>query len=162
MISHQSTHQTRFPSIPRTHSFFFYLTVKLSKKCEYALRALATMAGQPGQLLTIPKISAEAGVPPKFLEQILLVLRNAGLVQSRRGAGGGYILHRDPGTVRLWEIIQAVEQEESNPDPGPAPLHPMERFLQDFEKEIAERFQSKTLQDVLREFGQPQSGYFDI
>lgn len=136
--------------------------MKLSKKSEYALRALATMAGQPGQLLTIPKISAEAGVPPKFLEQILLILRNAGILQSRRGAGGGYLLHRDPGTIRLLEIIQAVEKEDHAEGAKASAHHPMELFLQDLERDITARLQAKSLQDIIREYGATNSGYFDI
>lgn len=136
--------------------------MKFSKKSEYALRALATMAGQPGQLLTIPKISAEAGVPPKFLEQILLQLRNAGLLQSRRGAGGGYLLQRDPATIRLLEIIQAVENDEHLEGPTSQTLQPMQLFLADLERDIAARLQAKSLQDILQEYGQTGSGYFDI
>lgn len=121
------------------------------------------MAAQPGQLQTIPKISTEAGVPPKFLEQILLSLRNAGLLHSRRGAGGGYLLERPPGAISLWEIVDAMEAEESSGG-GPKAIaeKPMERFLEALQAEIQQKLKSITLEDVLREYGSSDATFFEI
>ena len=68
--------------------------MKLSKKGEYALRAL-TYLGAPGapSVVSIQEIARQENIPKKFLEQVLLALKKAGLVQSSRGKAGGYSLH---------------------------------------------------------------------
>lgn len=81
----------------------------LSMKAKYALRALATLAQHgPGQLQA-RRIAEDAGVPGKFLEAILVDLRNAGLVESRRGTQGGHRLARDPETITLGEVVRIVD-----------------------------------------------------
>ena len=78
-------------------------------KAKYALRALATLAQHgPGQLQA-RRIAEDAGVPGKFLEAILVDLRNAGLVESRRGTQGGHRLARDPETITLGEVVRIVD-----------------------------------------------------
>jgi len=84
--------------------------MRLSKKTEYALKALIYAARHPeGTTFQIKELADRNGIPKKFLELILLELKNAGIVQSRRGVGGGYILARRPETVRSTEIIEAIE-----------------------------------------------------
>ena len=84
--------------------------MKISKKCEYALRALIALTGRyGGEPMQIREVADTAKVPEKFLEQILLTLRNAGLLQSRRGAGGGYSLIRDPAAVDLAQVIRIID-----------------------------------------------------
>ncbi len=84
--------------------------MRISKKCEYALRALTALASHHGRdPLQIREIAEAARVPEKFLEQILLALRNAGFLQSRRGVGGGYSLIRDPATVNLAQVIRTID-----------------------------------------------------
>ncbi len=81
----------------------------LSMKAKYALRALATLAlNAPGQLQA-RRIAEDAAVPGKFLEAILVDLRNAGLVESRRGTLGGHRLARDPEAITLGEIVRVVD-----------------------------------------------------
>ena len=84
--------------------------MKLSKKAEYALRAL-TCLGAPGAppVVSIQEIAGQANIPKKFLEQVLLALKKAGLVHSSRGKAGGYSLHTAPARVTLGDIIQAVD-----------------------------------------------------
>ncbi len=84
--------------------------MKLSKKAEYALRAL-TCLGAPGAppVLSIRQIAGQENIPKKFLEQVLLALKKAGLVHSSRGKAGGYTLQTAPAQVTLGDIIQAVE-----------------------------------------------------
>src|ERR1700728_4410704 len=65
------------------------LGMRISKKAEYALRALAAIARQP-KCWQIQELSGRENIPIKFLEQILLALRHAGLLASKRGVGGGY------------------------------------------------------------------------
>ena len=89
--------------------------VRVSAKADYALRAAAELAAAEG---TGPvkgeQLARAQGIPPKFLENILLELRHAGLVQSQRGAEGGYWLARPAVAITLAEVIRAVEGPLAN------------------------------------------------
>lgn len=79
----------------------------LSKKTRYAIKALVMMGKNFGQEpIQISRIAAEEQIPKKFLEQILLDLRNAGLLYSKKGAGGGYSLIKDPKEVFLVQVLR--------------------------------------------------------
>ena len=84
--------------------------MKLSKKSEYALKALSCLGapGAPG-VLSIQEIARREHIPKKFLEQVLLALKRAGIVQSTRGKAGGYTLRGDPETMTLREVVWAVD-----------------------------------------------------
>ena len=82
----------------------------LSSKAKYALRAMLALAKAPrGELVTISAIAAEACIPKKFLELILLDLKHHGLIHSRRGRQGGYSLSRAPNAISLGEIVRNIE-----------------------------------------------------
>ncbi|MBN2045055.1 MAG: Rrf2 family transcriptional regulator [Anaerolineales bacterium] len=83
----------------------------LSKRGEYGLRAMIMLAKAPvdEKRLTIGEIAREENIPAKFLEQILLSLKNAGLLQSKMGAGGGYYLARPPEQITLGEIKRTLD-----------------------------------------------------
>src|SRR5659263_141952 len=82
----------------------------LSKKTEYALRALMYAARFPeGTTFQIRDLAEKNGIPKKFLELILLELKNAGMLSSRRGVGGGYLLARRPDSIRSTEILEVFE-----------------------------------------------------
>jgi Rrf2 family protein len=82
----------------------------LSKKTQYSLRALYALSREGGtKPLLIEKMSREQAIPRKFLEQILLKLKSGGLVQSKKGKGGGYMLARAPESVTLGEVIRMIE-----------------------------------------------------
>lgn len=84
--------------------------MRLSKKAEYGLRALIYATRFPeGTTFQIKDLAEKNGIPKKFLELILLELKNAGILRSRRGVGGGYLLARRPDTIRSTEIIAAIE-----------------------------------------------------
>lgn len=82
----------------------------LSKKTQYSLRALYSLArlGQ-GVSVLISDLSEQEQIPKKFLEQILLGLKQKGLVASRRGRSGGYYLDVDPNQVSIGSIIRMVD-----------------------------------------------------
>ena len=83
----------------------------MSSKGDYACRALLSLAlhqGQPGPT-SVRDIAERTAIPQPYLEQILLALKGAGLVRSKRGVGGGYVLARPPSTIRLSEILSAVD-----------------------------------------------------
>ena len=86
--------------------------MQISKKGEYAIKALIELAIDQDKGITVTLINDVAqrkGIPQKYLEQILLSLRNAGVLVSKRGVGGGYSLSRSPENISLGEIIRAVE-----------------------------------------------------
>ncbi|MFN7057005.1 RrF2 family transcriptional regulator [Hyphomonas sp.] len=82
----------------------------ISQKSKYALRALLALAEAPGDApLLIGDIAAQEVIPRKFLEQILLELKHHGLVVSRRGKAGGYLLLRRPETVTFGEVLRLMD-----------------------------------------------------
>lgn len=84
--------------------------VKISKKAEYALRAVLAMCrGAHGAVFSIQSLALDEHIPLKFLEQILLVLRKGGVLHSKRGAGGGYTLARPAARITIGEIIELVD-----------------------------------------------------
>lgn len=84
--------------------------MKISKKAEYALRAVLAMCrGAQGTVFSIQSLALDERIPLKFLEQILLVLRKGGILHSKRGAGGGYTLARPAARITLGEIIELVD-----------------------------------------------------
>lgn len=82
----------------------------LSKKCKYAIHALVYLAEryQKGPV-HIQEIAEEQHIPKKFLEAILLELRNAKVLHSKKGKGGGYYLYKKPEDVNLIEIIRLMD-----------------------------------------------------
>jgi Rrf2 family protein len=82
----------------------------LSKKAKYALNALVYLARnyEKGPIL-ISEISEEEHIPKKFLENILLDLRNAGILSSKKGRGGGYYLLRPPEDVNMADVIRMFD-----------------------------------------------------
>ncbi|MBC7744546.1 MAG: Rrf2 family transcriptional regulator [Flavobacterium sp.] len=79
----------------------------LSKKTRYAIKALVIMGKNFGnEPMQISRIAAEEHIPKKFLEQILSDLRNAGLLYSKKGAGGGYKLIKDPKEIFLVQVLR--------------------------------------------------------
>lgn len=84
--------------------------MKISQKGLYALQAMMMLARRHNQgAIRIRDIAYEENLPEKFLELILLELKNARMVESVRGAKGGYALRRSPGEIRLSEIIRLID-----------------------------------------------------
>src|SRR6202050_2350342 len=83
---------------------------QLSKRTQYSLRALYALARSYGQgPVLISHLAREEAIPKKFLEQILLALKSFGLVESRKGKGGGYRLVRPPEKITVASIIRLME-----------------------------------------------------
>jgi Rrf2 family protein len=87
--------------------------VRLSAKGDYACRAMAELARGEGPTKA-ERVATAQHIPPKFLENILLELKHAGLVESQRGLDGGYWLARDPASITLADIVRAVEGPLAN------------------------------------------------
>ncbi len=84
--------------------------MKLSTRSEYACLALIDLAQHRDEgFVSTPLIAERQGVPRQYLEQILLILKRAGYVRSRRGTGGGYRLARDPASISMAEVIRLLD-----------------------------------------------------
>lgn len=82
----------------------------ISQKAKYALRALVALCRAPsGEPLMISEISRSQAIPKKFLEQILLELKRHGIVMSRRGRQGGYVLLRPADKVTFGEVLRLID-----------------------------------------------------
>ena len=133
-------------------------TLRISARADYAIRAAAAIAAVPeGELVTADTLSTGHGIPLRFLLAILNNLRQGGIVESRRGHGGGYRLVRAPEDLTLAEIIAAVditpsERSWTQPPgvPGESPttrrVHELWSSLRSSLHEVLER---TTIADVL-------------
>lgn len=84
--------------------------MKISKKGEYALKAMIYLSLNYGKKpVQIQEISENENIPKKFLEQILLSLKKAGLLQSKQGMGGGYFLSKSPREISLAQVIRVID-----------------------------------------------------
>ncbi len=82
----------------------------ISQKAKYALRALIVLAKAPkGATMQIAEIAAEQNIPQKFLERILLDLKNRGYVVSRRGSQGGYALLKPATEIMYGEVLRLID-----------------------------------------------------
>jgi len=88
--------------------------VRLSAKADYAIRAAVELAAGGEEQLKADRIAAAQDIPLRFLEHILLDLKHAQLVESRRGAEGGYRLARPADEVTLADVLRAVEGPLAN------------------------------------------------
>ncbi len=82
----------------------------ISKKSKYALRALLVLSSkyEQGPML-IAELAKQERIPRKFLEQILLELRNKGILGSKKGKGGGYFLAKSPRTITVGDVIRILD-----------------------------------------------------
>ena len=134
--------------------------MRLSKKAEYALRALAIMAlGKKSW--SIQELSEQARIPVKFLEQILLALRHKGILASKRGVGGGYSLVRPPGETTVGEVIWALDgplapvpcaaEKPTTPCTCPDPRTcPVRLLMEHFRTEMGGWLEARSLEDLAR------------
>lgn len=82
----------------------------MSTRGDYACRALLSLSLHGATTPTsVRDIADRTGLPQPYLEQILLALKGAGLVRSKRGVGGGYVLARDPAEISLAQVVSAVD-----------------------------------------------------
>ncbi|MBT8206590.1 MAG: Rrf2 family transcriptional regulator [Eudoraea sp.] len=82
----------------------------LSKKTKYGLKALAYLASREDRKpVQIAEIARHESIPQKFLESILLTLKKAGILSSKKGKGGGYYLLKEPGEIQMTSVMRALE-----------------------------------------------------
>jgi Rrf2 family protein len=85
----------------------------ITQKMKYALKALLALADEAAEPvpapLTIEQIAKRSGTPKRFLEHILLDVRNAGVIASTRGRSGGYVLSKAPSDVSISELLRLID-----------------------------------------------------
>jgi Rrf2 family protein len=132
--------------------------MKLTSKSEYALLALIFLARSDSDVFVpVHEIAAAQGIPPKFLEQILLILKRAKFLRSLRGQSGGYSLAKPAEQIHLAEIIRLFDGAlaptesvssyfyESTPIEKEQSLMALFRDIRDY---ISNKLESTTLADV--------------
>jgi Rrf2 family cysteine metabolism transcriptional repressor len=116
--------------------------MKISAKTEYACIAMLELAAQygSGEPVRIRQIAERHDVPSRFLVQILLQLKGAGLVASVRGAAGGYHLIKPPQEVSLGQVMDVIDgsPEEEGPTSSASPDSPAVKVLFQAWREVAE------------------------
>src|SRR5215470_5288969 len=83
--------------------------MRVTAKGEYATRAVLHIAMAYPEVITIHQIAERDRIPAKYLEQILLELKRGGVLASRRGVNGGYLLARDPSEISVGEVLRIVD-----------------------------------------------------
>lgn len=83
--------------------------MKITSSVEYATRLIVALGKfYGGDAVASKKLAEIENIPPDFVDQILMHLRRAGLVESRRGAGGGYVLSRPPSEIKLGDVLRGM------------------------------------------------------
>ncbi len=134
--------------------------MRLSRKCDYALRALILMASRDdGGYHNIATIAREEDIPLRYLEQVFLALKNAGILSSKSGPMGGYKFRRAPSEINLVDIVRTIDGPvaptrcvshtayEKCPRESVCALRPV---LSDVRDAIAEILKSITLADACK------------
>jgi Rrf2 family protein len=135
----------------------YEIAMRVSAKTEYACIAMLELAAQYGsnEPVRIRRIAERHDVPPRFLVQILLQLKGAGLVASVRGAAGGYHLVKPPQEVSLGQVMEVIEgsSEENSQTSSASPDSPAVKVLMQAWKEVSDvqrkMLDSITLADLL-------------
>jgi Rrf2 family protein len=88
--------------------------MRISAKGEYAIKAVLDLAlHESTGVVSIQEIATRQAIPQRYLEQVLLQLKRAGVLSSRRGAAGGYQIGRPPQEITVGEVLRAVEGKEA-------------------------------------------------
>jgi Rrf2 family cysteine metabolism transcriptional repressor len=133
--------------------------MKLSTRSEYACLALIDLAERYGQgPVKTEDIARRRNISRKYLEQILLTLQRSNYVQSRRGAGGGHGLARDPGKITLAEVIRLMDGALAPTkavskyfyEPGPLEQSPpLLRVFRDIRNYVADKLENTSFADLV-------------
>lgn len=140
--------------------------LKLTRDCEYALRAVLYLSSRPeGRVSLVREIAEAQDMPRTYLSKIVRRLTIAGLVRSRRGANGGLLLARSAGSITLKDVIEAVEGpirlnvcltgRGACPRDETCPAHPVWAEAQ---KGMIEALKGKTMAELVKEGGMTEGG----
>lgn len=145
--------------------------MKVSTRVEYGMLALTDIAlyAKDGSSVSAPEIAERQDISPKYLEQILTQLRQAGLIRARKGLRGGYTLTRPAERIRLSEIFNALDSSilEEMDATGNSEAQGLRIAVTDcvwkrLNRSITEFAESKTLWDILQECREQLSGGWDM
>ncbi len=125
--------------------------MKITARVEYAVLALFELAlGSADCQIQAREISTRQRIPLRFLEQILIQLKKAGLVKSVRGASGGYLLGREASAITLKDVVEAVEGELTLLDPHLSTDSMVYLVWREVETDFLAKLSSITMQDLVR------------
>jgi len=130
--------------------------MRISAKGEYALKALLDLAMNYDKgLIPIHGIAERQGIPQRYLEQVLLMLKRGGFLVSRRGAAGGYHLVRPPEEISVGEVVRAVEGSlspfDSSRRPGRrAPNDELSELWREVSEAVSNVIDRVTLADLVK------------
>jgi Rrf2 family protein len=130
-----------------------------SVKADYALQAILDLASQkPGEPVKIADIARRQKIPQKFLELILVGLKQAGFVESRRGAEGGYLLARAADSITVGEVIRSVDGPTEGGGRGRARVEtPFTDMWSRVDIAVAAIIDHTSIGDLLRDWADRQS-----
>ncbi len=150
------------------------VSMRVSKKSEYALRALFAIGRAPqAKLHQIHELSREENIPVKFLEQILLNLKNAAILKSKRGVGGGYSLTKGLDQISIGEVIRLMDgplapipcampvpsEPCSCPNPQTCPLR---QVMLEVRESLGHLLDERTLADAMQAVSPAGGLHFEI
>lgn len=135
--------------------------MKLSKKAEYALRALVAMGREhEGTNFSIQDLARNEDIPLKFLEQILLALKNGGLLKSKRGVGGGYQLVTPPSRITLGDVVMLFDGPF---DPLPGAEHvALSEVFAELRDQVAQWLSEHTIAQIIEKERSRETVSFEI
>jgi len=129
----------------------------ISQTAEYALRAVAALAGNPDEPMITQRLAEVTKVLAGYLSKVLQSLGRAGLVKSTRGVGGGFILARPSTEITIYDIVQAVDPlQRIRTCPLGLPAHgvrlcPLHKRLDYAMKQVEDAFRASNLAEILAE-----------
>ncbi|NJM05964.1 Rrf2 family transcriptional regulator [Candidatus Gracilibacteria bacterium] len=131
--------------------------MRISSKGDYGLRALFDLAQRYGEgPIQSDDIATRQGVPVNYLNQLLIIMRRAGLIESIRGPQGGHLLARSPDQITLLEILTVLEGQFIASDSGRDDLRPLQlddseiinNVWNDIRTTLEDRLRAVTLEDL--------------
>lgn len=128
--------------------------MRFSTRANYGLR-LCFLIGVAGETISLSTLSRQTGLSGKYLEQLLGMLRKGGIVDSTRGAGGGYVLSRDAGEITIRDILVAVDDNlevECVDGECPDEYCPNRRLFTRLYSEMDKLLSSFTLKDMIDDY----------
>lgn len=129
----------------------------ISQTAEYALRAVAALAGNPDEPMVTQRLADTTKVPAGYLSKVLQSLGRAGLVHSTRGVGGGFVLTRPATEITIYDIVQAVDPvQRIRTCPLGLAAHgvrlcPLHKRLDDAMRQVEDAFRNSNLAEILAE-----------
>jgi Rrf2 family cysteine metabolism transcriptional repressor len=142
--------------------------MRVSAKAEYACIAMFELAANAGnsQPVRVKTIAEAHGIPLRFLVQILLQLKGAGLVASTRGASGGYQLTRPPERISVADVVNVIDRpvsrQESTAAPASAAVRAIRAVWQEVQAEEQRMFEEVTFADLVRRIQQSADLMYQI